>query len=546
MAAALVRLAICRGLLAGVLSLLAGLLALAPVHAATLQSPTGGQVRALVIGIDDYVAQRRLKGAVADANDLATALRKSGVSNLAVLLDRQATRQAILAALDRLAAESKSGDLVFVSFAGHGAQMPERTPGSNPNGLDEVFVLSGFEMRGPATAERIVDKEINAWLQRLEQKGVFSIFVADTCHGGGLIRHVDERAEEISYRQTTLGRVDTDELRPINTPAEAMLDHSSFERLTFLAAVDPNTKAPEVRIPGAPTLRGALSYAVARAIEGTVPNVLERGVVNRKRLFEYSRQVVSQYSESRQVITVEPVRSAALLDAPVFRLFDVAPPIAVALPPWKDVPVRIRFEGGARPALMLVAPVGTPFAIARPNESAELIWDSRSGDVVTAGGSVIVTGAAERDLPGIVDRTRALSAIAKLAERQPQTIVLRPNNGLHRNGASVSFEIDNVQGQSLVVLNITGNGTVQMLFPRVGENVAFPQGTWRLPLTVSEPFGSDTVVAFVSEQPLPALLDALYRLDGKKNATRVAELIEQELKRTAKAKIGLVGLFTAQ
>jgi hypothetical protein len=423
--------------------------------------------------------------------------------------------------------------------------LPERTPGSNANGLDEIFVLPGFESRGPGTAERILDKEMNAFLQRFEQRGIFSIFVADTCHGGGLTRTVDGRAEDISYRQASVLRIEADELKPINTPAEAMLDESSFEKLTFLAAVDKNTKAPEVRIPGQPTLRGALSYAVARAIDGTVPNLIDRGSVNRKRLFEYSRQVVSQYSESRQVITVEPLRSAALLDAPVFKLLDVAPPAAASLQPWKDVPVRVRFEGGPRQAVALVQPVTTPFKIAAPNEPAELIWDSGSGDVVTAGGSIIVVGAAEKDLPGIVDRTRALSALAKLAESRPQTFVLKPNNGLHRNGASVSFEADNVRGQSVIVLNITGNGTVQMLFPRVGENVAFPQGTWQLPLTVSEPFGGDTVVAFVAQQPVPALLDALYRLDGKKNPARAVELIEQELKRTSTAKIGMVGLFTA-
>jgi len=310
-------------------------------------------------------------------------------------------------------------------------------------------------------------------------------------------------------------------------------------------AHEKNTKAPEVRIPGQPTLRGALSYAVARAIDGTVPNLIDRGSVNRKRLFEYTRQVVSQYSESRQVITVEPLRTPALLEAPVFKLLDAAPPATAALQPWKDVPVRVRFEGGPRPAVALVQPVTTPFTIAAPNEPAELIWDSRSGDVVTAGGSIIVVGAAEKDLPGIVDRTRALSALAKLAESRPQTFVLKPDNGLHRNGASVLFEADNVRGQSVIVLDITGNGTVQMLFPRLGENVVFPQGTWRLPLTVSEPFGGDTVVAFVAQQPVPALLDALYRLDGKKNPARAVELIEQELKRMPAAKIGMVGLFTA-
>ncbi|MES5484551.1 caspase family protein [Bradyrhizobium sp. INPA03-11B] len=513
--------------------------------AATLQSPTGGPVHALVIGADDYVAERHLKGAVADASDLAGALRKAGVSDLTVLLDRQATRQRVMGTLQQMTADAKPGDLVIISFAGHGAQLPERTPGSNPDGMDEVFVLPGFESAGLGTAERIIDKELHALLQRLEQHGVFTLFVADTCHGGGLVRSVDERATDISYRQASVLRIEADELQPINTPAEAMLDETNFEKLTFLGAVDKNSKAPEVRISGQPTLRGALSYAVARAIEGTAPALIEGGVVNRKRLFEYARQLVSQYSEQRQVITAEPLRSAALIEAPAFRLLAAAPAAGNALQPWKDAPVRIRFAGGPREAVALVTPVTTPFKIVGDREPAELIWDSRSGDVVSDTGSIIVLGAPERDLPGIVDRTRALSALQKLAEARPQTIVLQPNNAVHRNGESVAFEADGVRGRFVVVLNISGNGTVQMLFPRVGENAAFPKGTWRLPLTVSEPFGGDTVVAFVSEQPSPTLLDALYHLDGKKNPARVVELLEQEIKRAPGAKIGMVGLFTA-
>ena len=44
-----------------------------------LRSPYGGEIRALVIGIDAYRHVRPLKGAVADARDIETSLRKSGV-----------------------------------------------------------------------------------------------------------------------------------------------------------------------------------------------------------------------------------------------------------------------------------------------------------------------------------------------------------------------------------------------------------------------------------------------------------------------------------
>src|SRR6266851_4643636 len=50
--------------------------------ASTLQlsNPDGGEVRALVIGIDDYQHVRKLKGATADAHDIDSSLRTMGDS----------------------------------------------------------------------------------------------------------------------------------------------------------------------------------------------------------------------------------------------------------------------------------------------------------------------------------------------------------------------------------------------------------------------------------------------------------------------------------
>src|SRR5437763_744771 len=83
--------------------------------------------------------------------------------------------------------------------------------------------------------------------------------VADACHGGGLTRNVDPRAGELSYR--TAGEITDllDELAPIAMEADSLRDPSVFERVTFLAAADNKTKAPELEIPGITGLRGVLS-----------------------------------------------------------------------------------------------------------------------------------------------------------------------------------------------------------------------------------------------------------------------------------------------
>src|SRR5262249_27980764 len=121
---------------------------------------------------------------------------------------------------------------------------------------------------------------------------------------------VDPRAAEMSYRQAPRYSLTVDALQPISTTSDAFLTDSDFERTAFLAAVDRNTKAPEVRIPGVPGFRGALSYAVARAFEGAADEN-RKGRILQTELFTYVRQVAYQLSDQRQqVVTTGPIARA--------------------------------------------------------------------------------------------------------------------------------------------------------------------------------------------------------------------------------------------
>src|SRR5262249_17454612 len=58
----------------------------------TIRAPQGGEVRALVIGIDAYQFVPPLRGAVADARDMEQTLRRQGVSDMTALYDASADR----------------------------------------------------------------------------------------------------------------------------------------------------------------------------------------------------------------------------------------------------------------------------------------------------------------------------------------------------------------------------------------------------------------------------------------------------------------------
>src|ERR1700686_1266244 len=85
-----------------------------------------------------------LRGAVADARDLETTLRGNGVKDVTALFDAAADRASVMRALDQLVARSGPRDLVVLTIAGHGVQEPEHVKGSQPDGMDNVFVLAGF------------------------------------------------------------------------------------------------------------------------------------------------------------------------------------------------------------------------------------------------------------------------------------------------------------------------------------------------------------------------------------------------------------------
>src|SRR5215218_8285134 len=404
-----------------------------------LTNPDGGEVRAMVIGIDDYQHVRKLKGARADAHDIESSLKAMGVRDVMTLIDEQAGRSKVLREISALVERTRNNDIVFLSIAGHGAQEPERVKGSQPDGMEDVFLLPGFELTPTGSQQRILGSEFNHFIRQFELRGAKVIFVADTCHGGGMVRDIDPRAEEMSFRQVPRYTLLVDELKPVsdsNDPkSELDLDHTAF-----LAAVDRNTKAPEVRIPGIDGLRGALSYAVARAVEGSA-DINHDGKVTLKELFANVRQVVYQLSDQRQnIVTISSpaqtpetdvafklTRGVVLIQGPAPRTATAqatvpadgkAPPAPVAttktptMPtlaaapnsaPSNPVPTGTALAGTAPAPIRLSTPIrlaaldgkmsyfsgvstkDVTVQAVQPTDNPDLIWDPVSHDVIAWG-----------------------------------------------------------------------------------------------------------------------------------------------------------------
>ena len=527
----------------------------ATAQPAALSGPEEGQIRALLVGIDAYRHVRPLKGAVSDARDIEGALRRSGINDLTVLLDERANRDAVIGAIEALIRRTARGDLVMISIAGHGAQEPERVKGSQPDGMDSVFLLPDFATTAAGSRQRIIGSEFNHFIRRVEERGARVLFVADTCHGGGMTRDVDPRASEMSFRQVPLYRIPNDAHVPISTASEAFLTELDFEKTAFLAAVDRKTKAPEIRIPGVTGYRGALSYALARALEGSADTDND-SKVTLKELFSYVRQVVYQLSDQRQnavtlnsphrsidrEVAFQMTRAVKVVDtAAETRPTVAATPIA-ASPATKPIPVRIAALDGQSARFEGLRPREAQFEIVPPSHAPELVWDAATGDLL-AGADVVAYRLDKAELPSAIDRAAAARTLKGLSARSPQAIRVLPDDKLHRNDSKVTVEIGGVSDRALILLNIAGDGTVQLLYPVGNDPKVVRQVDYRLPVRVRGPFGADLVVAITSEQPMTQLEQALQPLNQRRSALEALKVVERY--RPVDGRIGSSGIFTA-
>ena len=111
-----------------------------------------------------------------DAKDM-NALAKAQGFTTRTLLTPQATTAAVIGAIQQAAATLRSGDIFFLSYSGHGGQVPD-TNGDEADGQDETWVMFDREL---------VDDELYALWGRFAA-GVRIVMLSDSCHSGTVAR----------------------------------------------------------------------------------------------------------------------------------------------------------------------------------------------------------------------------------------------------------------------------------------------------------------------------------------------------------------------
>lgn len=157
------------------LAWLAGTLVSAPhAHAA---DPFFEKSYAVVIGIDHYPSQAwpQLRYGVKDAHAIEAYLNKQNYDEIISLYDQQATKQAIIAALqNHIAPKLKSKDRVLIFFAGHGFT-------ETLGGKDRGYIVP---YDGDTQSAGYISMDELETLSDYMGNARHQLFIMDSCYGG--------------------------------------------------------------------------------------------------------------------------------------------------------------------------------------------------------------------------------------------------------------------------------------------------------------------------------------------------------------------------
>ena len=112
-----------------------------------------------------------------DAHDMAAIAASRGMKST-LLITKKATRANLLAALNKAAKALVAGDFFFMSFSGHGGQVPDVSGEEKDDKQDETWCLFDGQL---------IDDELYYELSKFKA-GVRLFVVSDSCHSGTVVR----------------------------------------------------------------------------------------------------------------------------------------------------------------------------------------------------------------------------------------------------------------------------------------------------------------------------------------------------------------------
>jgi len=115
-----------------------------------------------------------------DANDMEALAKTQGFTKVSKRLTKRATRNRVLSDIKAAAKKLKRDDIFFLTYSGHGGQVPNTGNDFEPDGYDETWCLYDGEL---------IDDELYAALKQFV-RGVRIFVLSDSCHSGTVLRAI--------------------------------------------------------------------------------------------------------------------------------------------------------------------------------------------------------------------------------------------------------------------------------------------------------------------------------------------------------------------
>lgn len=243
---------------------------------------------ALIVAISKYPAISGW-GELHSMNDIKLikdVLLKQGFKpeNIAVISDRQATMNGILAAFDReLIKKAHPGDIAVFHFSGHGQQIEDGPDHDEADGLDESIIPydAPFTFRpGPDNHLRddMLGKKLAALRQQLGPEGNLLVLV-DACHSGTITRGggVRRGSNEIYADPANKGKFANSKVAGDQNYGVVEEENNAAPMACFFAS-SPAESNQEATLPGENGGAGSLSLAFSRAMEKADTKTTYRGL----------------------------------------------------------------------------------------------------------------------------------------------------------------------------------------------------------------------------------------------------------------------------
>jgi len=497
---------------------------------------------ALLIGIGDYTHEvTDLEGPPHDIEALKRLLIERwgfDARNVTVLLDKEATKQNILAAIGSLPQKTSPGDIIFLYFSGHGTSSYELADvgldGNTGALVPADLTLEAADLR----ASLIVgSRDLRPLLEKLDKdRQVFAVF--DACYSGAAVRNLRAlgrpRYIALPTRGVSTRAIASTFAEEEDTPFGSLTAKSPpypYSNVLYISAASKSEAARDIttvdiRMGRAQTVdgqpHGALTNALLNGLMGS-GDTNRDGNITYGELYGYIRDQVSEkFPQQPQLLVPEQdnegFRARRVLELPT----PVRPPAAAPPRPKRTAPpvaerssLRVRLEN--LPPEVEKAIRAIPGLVVATGEYDALVALETDGFRLYHGSGDVLASYSRQQRDEVVERVARQVAVQELIDLSyPDqdlnvTVSIPGNRGFLKSGERFSIDFAAEKTSFILLLNIDNGGYVSVLYPFEPEELtACRSGSFGAPdqLKVSPPFGTEYLKIFAFQQK-PAGYDAL-------------------------------------